>query len=95
MNGRMPNFGSAAVEAQTVPKRKSVMPILPMAGTPETIRKAEMKMTKAIERMPKKNMSPCMNASTAAARGFLVFCILLLIRNEAARADTLAAGCVQ
>ena len=38
MNGRMPNFGSAAVEAHSVPNRKSTMPISPMAGRPAITR---------------------------------------------------------
>ena len=34
MKGRMPNWGSAAVDFQTVPSRKSTGPILMMAGRP-------------------------------------------------------------
>ena len=36
MNGRMPNFGSAAVDFHSVPNRKSSRPISRMAGRPET-----------------------------------------------------------
>ena len=35
MNGRMPNFGSAAVDFHSVPNRKSSRPISRMAGRPE------------------------------------------------------------
>ena len=33
--GRMPYFGSAAVEAHSVPKRNFSGPIFPMAGRPD------------------------------------------------------------
>ena len=36
IKGRMPNFGSAAVEAHSVPSRNRNRPILWMAGTPES-----------------------------------------------------------
>ena len=42
MKGRMPYFGSAAVEAHSVPNRKRNRPIFRMAGTPEAIMYTEM-----------------------------------------------------
>lgn len=53
MNGRIPNDGFAAVDAHFVPNMNLKSPIFVIAGTPEMIRKIDMKSTKAIENSPK------------------------------------------
>ena len=52
INGRIPYSGFLAVAAHVVPNRNSLIPISPMAGTPELTRNAVITITNMIERNP-------------------------------------------
>ena len=45
INGRIPYSGFLAVDAHVVPNRNSLIPISPMAGTPELTRNAVITIT--------------------------------------------------
>ncbi len=53
MNGRIPNDGSAAVDAHFVPNRNLKIPIFVIAGAPDITRKTVINSTNAIEKRPK------------------------------------------
>ena len=65
MNGKMPNFGSAAVEAHSVPNRKFARPISRMAGRPAMTRYAVMSTTAAMLTAPQKKNTPFITLSSA------------------------------
>ena len=69
MNGRIPNFGSDAVDAQTVPKRNLKIPIFPIAGTPDTTRNSVINRTKATDSIPQMKKIRLI----AFSAGFLAF----------------------
>ena len=75
MKGRMPYFGSAAVEAHSVPNRKRNRPIFRMAGTPEALMYTEMSTTQPTARMPQRKKRKFITASSHAAgvRGSSIF----------------------
>ena len=71
MKGRMPNFGSAAVEAHSVPSRNLNRPILRMAGTPEMIMYTVMSTTQPTASIPhrKKMKFITVSSHSAGVRG--------------------------
>ena len=75
MKGRMPYFGSAAVEAHSVPNRKRNRPILRMAGTPDAIMYTEMRITQPTANIPHRKNRKFITASShsAGVRGSSIF----------------------
>ena len=67
MKGRMPNSGSAAVDAHLVPNRNLNRPILWIAGTPETTMYTEMSTTQHTASIPHKKNRKFMIASSQSA----------------------------
>ena len=71
INGRMPYNGVFAVGCQTVPKRKSLIPIFPIAGKPDTARNAVITTRNATDTSPHRRNSVCIDFSVK-------FCLLML-----------------
>ena len=67
IKGRMPNFGSAAVEAHSVPSRNRNRPILWMAGTPERTMYTVMSTTQPTASMPHRKKMKFIIASSQSA----------------------------
>ena len=63
----MPNSGSAAVDAHFVPKRNLKMPILWIAGTPETTMYTEMSTTQHTASIPHRKKMKFITASSQSA----------------------------
>ena len=72
MNGSMPNCGSFAVDAHSVPNRKSPSPIFVIAGMPDTTRYTVMSATLATVTSPRQRNMPCIIISVK----FLIFIAL-------------------
>ena len=58
MKGRIPNFGSAAVDAHVFPKRNGMSPISAIAGTPEIIRYRVISSTQLTVTSPNSRKTP-------------------------------------
>ena len=67
IKGRMPNFGSAAVEAHSVSSRNRNRPILWMAGTPERTMYTVMSTTQPTASMPHRKKMKFIIASSQSA----------------------------